>query len=945
MPLTSDHEPAPRTPRAVAPESGRSGAAAHGVQHRPGRLLEGWPVAVPVMVLLLCVTLGAVIASYLIYASALSQSEAEGERVIADDAAYTARMLFEAEIRRLESVAHALESNRDIASELRAIHRGRSNSSLVDLLDRNVGGAGIGQLVVHDTDGRVVYRAASGDAAEESDAVDIRRALDGLAGTYFSVGTKTLSVRVVIPVLDDTGLAGAVTVGTRFDDFYALRLADQVRADVYLCSKYGVWAASNAAGRDIAFDRALIERSIETRQPVTTVDRRAHTLVYTPIRLMDETFVLIVDADHTRTEALVARIQQNSVVLFAVTIGIVLLAGGFLARRLVHPIRALRDEAATLAARFAPDVSIASRRNEVLGLKESFEALHRALQIHTTDLERQRARLEMLSLVASRTHSIVLIADRVGRVEWVNDAFVRLAEDKAGKAYGLPVSQVLQELTGEPSPAGLVEAIAAHTHFETEMRGRGRDGRQYWLQLVVQPVATSTGGIDRFIVLGLDVTDRKNQEIELRVAKEAADAANRAKSQFLANMSHEIRTPMNGVLGMTELLLDSDLSQQQRRLAEAVYRSGDALLAIINDILDFSKIEAGRLILDDSAFDVRAVITDTFELVGVKGREKGLRLDCRIDEGVPQALIGDAGRLRQVLTNLLGNAIKFTDRGEVAVSVAATVTPPDAGERAADARHSAALVIEVRDTGIGIDQATLGRLFRPFTQANDSNSRKYGGTGLGLAITRHLVEMMGGKVESQSTLGAGSLFRVHVKLPVARPQEEPVLLDRAGLLFTPAPAAGADEPFPRPDGVEVLVAEDNAVNQKLLLAMLGQMGCHVTLAENGVRALELLAQHRPVLVLMDCQMPLMDGFEATRIIRAGGEGRYDLAHALDLPIVAVTANALAGDRERCLAAGFTDYISKPFRKTQLRSVLEKYLPAPASAAANAGLKESTTEEQ
>jgi len=909
-------DPIPAAAAAVA--GAPPAAAAQTVRRRRGRLLERWPVAVPVAALLLSITLGTVLAGYFIHESGLAQSEASGERIIADGAAYTARMLFEAEVRRLETVTHVLAADRDLAAALRAVHDGQPATALGDLMDRNFGGSGIGQLVVQTATGKIAYRTAGADAPGEPEA---GRALKGLAGTYFSVGARTLSVRVLEPVLDDAGVAGVLSAVTRFDDFYALRLADQVGADVYLASRFGVWAASSDARRAGVFDPAMIARAIDTRSPVRTADARTHTLVYTPIRLVDETFVLIVDVDHARTAALVGRIQRNSLLLFAVTVLIVLLAGAYLVRRLVRPIRALRDEASVLASRFDSNLSIARRRNEIAGLEDSFDALHRALGTYAADLERQRAELETLSLVASRTDNVVLITDRAGQVDWFNAAFVRLAPETAATARGLPVGAVLHELDAEAGVLAIVKrAVADGTHFETDLQGRSPGRGPYWLHITGQPIATRGATVDRFIVLGLDITERKSQETALLAAKDAADTANRAKSQFLANMSHEIRTPMNGVLGMTEVLLGSGLDDRQRALAETVYRSGDALLAVIDDILDFSRMEAGRLVLDASPFDLRRVVGHAFKLVEITGREKHLDLGCRVDDAVPQVLIGDAGRLRQVLLNLLANAVKFTDQGQVALSVTAVV------ERAArDRPDTAALTFEVRDTGCGIDAPTLGRLFRPFTQANDSDSRKHGGTGLGLAITRHLVEMMGGRVMAESQPGAGSTFRVLVRLAVADAAARGAPQRVRSVPSALAAKATGERPAWN-DSTRVLVVEDNPVNRAMLLSMLSSLKCPVAMAENGVEALEQLAKQRFALILMDCQMPVMDGFEAVRIIRRGGEGKYALSDQQFIPIVAVTANALAGDRERCLAAGFTDYLAKPFRKAALVEILKKHLP-------------------
>ena len=531
-----------------------------------------------------------------------------------------------------------------------------------------------------------------------------------------------------------------------------------------------------------------------------------------------------------------------------------------------------------------------------------------------------------------------------------------------------------------------------------------------------------------------------------------AEEASRAKSQFLANMSHEIRTPMNGILGMTELLLDTPLSETQRRFADTVHRSGESLLGIINDILDFSKIEAGKLALEQIDLNLWQLIEDVGELLAEPAHVKGLELVCRIGDDVPEYVQGDPGRLRQILTNLAGNAIKFTEHGEVIIEVRRAENATNHAERGV-AFSSAAdpdgtrLHFSVKDSGIGIAADAQGRLFQPFTQADNSTTRRFGGTGLGLAITRQLVQMMGGEMGVQSSLGAGSTFWFTMCLPHAAnnltaPERSDLTgmrvlivednitnrvvlehqlsswgigadceengqhaLDRmraAAAIGTPYRLALIDGKLPGLNGIElargikaeaalagtaivmltsltlhdgiwraagidvclskpvrradllraivqttgvayeapaiagggsavpirdgrkprVLLAEDNAVNIALALAMLNTYGCDTEVVGNGAKAVEACAQREFDLVLMDCQMPEMDGFEATRRIRAREAAS---SGGLHIPVIALTANAMEGDRGRCIAAGMDDYLSKPFKRDQLYQMLARWL--------------------
>ncbi|MGF1787132.1 ATP-binding protein [Photobacterium swingsii] len=602
----------------------------------------------------------------------------------------------------------------------------------------------------------------------------------------------------------------------------------------------------------------------------------------------------------TRSSLLIAIAEMSLVALFSLALGT------YLMRRL----DVLR-KGAEKVARMGPGAQIMVTGNdEVTRVSTAFNEMSRSLakaQEKLAEKHQQQIALTNkvteLAQVAEHARDVIIITDAKGKITWVNLAFESLTGYTLSEVVGQSPGSLLQ---GDSSDLEIVHEmsrkIAQKEAVRVEILNYAKSGESYWVELDISPVTDSTGEIVRFIAVERDITQRRQVEEQLEAALKEATRATRAKSEFLANMSHEIRTPMNAIMGFTELLLEKPMHAEHREQLELVHRSAGNLVAIINDILDYSKIEAGKLSLTNEAFDLQEVLESTIDLCGYQAKEKELPLVMNIAPAINTKVMGDKGRVNQILLNLIGNALKFTDSGTVTVNV-----------EAESFRETTRFYISVEDTGIGIPAERLPYIMEKFEQVDNSATRQYEGTGLGLAICKRLIQLYGGELKVESEEGKGSCFSFsitlvnqHSKISVAANQDYPMLDEKL------IPEVLRNK--------KILIAEDSYVNRLLIEKMLNDAPVELVFAEDGEQAVALYCQHVPDMVITDISMPNKDGYEATADIRTLQEQGYPWC-----PIIALSAHAMTEERERSFASGMNDHLSKPISKDLLIKMIFKWL--------------------
>lgn len=519
-----------------------------------------------------------------------------------------------------------------------------------------------------------------------------------------------------------------------------------------------------------------------------------------------------------------------------------------------------------------------------------------ALAKNATQLRAQQLETRKLALVAQHANDSILITSPDWRITWVNKAFTKQTGYSLSTVNGRKPREFLHGPRTDPDAVARIDqAISEGRAHRDELINYTAAGREMWVEVNLVPIVNADNKVEMIISIEREISVAKAHARELAKAKQAAELAAQAKSDFLATMSHEIRTPMNGVIGMAELLCDAELDTQPKLYAETIRTSAEALLSILNDILDLSKLEAGKLDIVPTRFDPAASITDVVRLFQTEATSKGLTLRFEQGGDLPPVVMGDAGRLRQILLNLIGNAVKFTSDGDIRVQAEC---------EEADTGH--VLTVAVADSGIGIAPNMLEHVFDRFTQAETTTTRRFGGSGLGLTISKKLAKLMGGDILVTSIPDEGSIFTVSVQLGSA----SETATETSSPMRDSAPEEDhITEGTATPRELRVLVADDNAINRMLLEKVLGTVRVTTLFAEDGKEALDMTLAHAPDVVFMDMSMPRMDGLEATRSIR--------LENIQQPVIIALTANAFETDRDKCSEAGMDGFLSKPMRRPQL----------------------------
>ena len=523
-----------------------------------------------------------------------------------------------------------------------------------------------------------------------------------------------------------------------------------------------------------------------------------------------------------------------------------------------------------------------ARKAEILAAKEQLETAHAKLKASEKTARR-------LALVARYANDSVVISDTSQRILWVNRAFEEMTGYTSSEALGRIAGDLLNgPETDQETVARLAQSVAEGEPFRGELLNYTKDGQEFWVETNLVPVESTDQNEEIVIAIERDISHLKEHEAELAKALSAAERGERAKSEFLATMSHEIRTPMNSVIGLSDLLTECELDETAMSYATTIRGSAEGLLTILDDVLDLSKLDAGKLTIDSVPFSPKHCIDQCAQLFEEEANRKGIFLDVIEDQKPPRQVVGDDGRLRQILVNLIGNAVKFTEKGGITVRTDYQAQP-----------HGYILKVSIKDTGIGIAPGSVDKIFDRFSQADGKTTREFGGTGLGLTISRILARRMGGDIHVRSEEGVGSEFTLTVTLA----RSDNSMPERAQ-----ADPVGGNVP-----PLRILVAEDNKTNRFLIEKYLKDTSSDVTFASDGQQAVEYAITSPPDVILMDLSMPKLDGLEATRIIRKDAKRQPH--------IVALTANAFASDKQACFDAGMNDFLAKPVRKGELLGVL------------------------